>query len=105
MLFRSNTVNSAPYSAYTTGGFLVYETPTNLNGVTAVLTIRDAPGTGSVLLILTNTSGIALDVSGLTITPTLATTGLLWTTGYYDLELTDAAGKVTQLLTGVITIV
>lgn len=99
-----NKLNSADYTTYTSGGFLVYNTPVSLSGLTAVMTIRDAPLTGTVLTTLTNISGIALNDTAKTIIPTLATAALTWNTGYYDLELTDAGGKVTQLLTGTITI-
>jgi len=97
-------VNSADYTAYLSGGFLVYNTPVILTGMTARLIIRDAPGTGAVLATLTETAGITLDNTAKTITPKLATAALTWTTGYYDLELTDTRGVVTQLLTGTISI-
>lgn len=99
-----NDVNSASYPAYTSGGFLVYATPVVLAGMTAVMTVRDAPLTGAVLLALTNMSGITLDTANYTITPKFETAPLAWSQGFYDLELTDTAGKVTQLLTGTITI-
>jgi hypothetical protein len=99
-----NRVNSADYAAYLSGGFLVYNTPVTLTGMTAKMTIRDAPITGAVLVTLTEILGITLNDTAKTITPLLATAALTWTTGYYDLELTDTGGKVTQLLSGVITI-
>ena len=97
-------VNAADYSAYLSGGFLVYNTPTSLSGMTATMTIRDAPVIGAVLNTLTSTAGIVLDNTAKTITPTLATAGLVWTVGYYDLELTDLNSIVIQVLSGVITI-
>lgn len=101
-----NKVNSADYSAYTSGGFLVYNTPVALAGMTGVFTIRDAPLTGTVLATLTSSPAAGLTLNDMTkqILPVLATAGLTWSVGYYDLELTDAGGKVTQLLTGTITI-
>lgn len=101
-----NKVNSADYAAYLSGGFLVYNTPVTLAGMTGVMTIRDAPLTGTVLVALTSTpaAGLTLNDTTKQILPVLATAGLLWSVGYYDLELTDAGGKVTQLLTGTITI-
>ena len=97
-------VNSADYAAYLSGGFLVYNTPVTLTGMTARLIIRDAPVTGNILVTLTEISGITLDNTAKTITPKLATAALTWTVGYYDLELTDSLGVVTQLLTGTISI-
>lgn len=99
-----NSVNSADYSAYTSGGFLVYNTPVVLTGMTARMIIRDAPLTGAILHTLTELAGITLNNTAKTITPLLATATLTWVTGYYDLELTDTSGKVTQLLTGTISI-
>lgn len=99
-----NDVNSADYSAYVSGGFLVYNTPVGLTGMTARMVIRDAPLTGTILATLTEIAGITLDNATKTINPLLATAALTWNLGYYDLELTDTGGKVTQLLTGTISI-
>jgi hypothetical protein len=100
-----NEVNSADLPAYTSGGFLVYSTPVDLSAITAaVMTIRDVPGTGTVLKTLAIGTGITLDNTLKTITPSFATAALTWTLGYYDLELTDSAGKITQLLDGTISI-
>jgi hypothetical protein len=100
-----NDVNSADFSAYTSGGFLVYDTPVNLTGMTAVLTIWDNPGeTGTPLATLTELSGITINNTLKTIAPVLATVGLTWTTGYYDLMMTDSGGISTLILTGSITI-
>lgn len=98
--------NSADYAAYTSGGFLVYSTPMVLTGVTAVMTIRDEPLTGTVLATLTSSpaAGLTIDASAKTITASLATAALTWSVGYYDLELTDATGRITQPATGTITI-
>lgn len=99
-----NDINSADFSAYTSGGFLVYATPVTLTGMTARMIIRDAPVDGTVLMTLTEVAGITLDNTAKTIKPKFDTALLAWTTGYYDLELTDAAGTVVQLMSGVITI-
>jgi hypothetical protein len=100
-----NDINSADYSPYTTGGFLVYSSPISLNGVTATMKIWDNPNeTGTPLLTLTEIAGITLDSVNSTITPRFETTGITWNTGYYDLDITDADGIVTNVLTGTITI-
>lgn len=102
-----NEVSTADASTYTSGGFLVYKTPASLAGVTGVMTIRDTPETGAVLASSLLGGGITLTLNDTTktIKPVMATTGLTWALGYYDLELTDSAGKVTQLLSGTIAIV
>lgn len=100
-----NDVNSADFSAYTSGGFLVYYIPMNLTGITASMVIRDAPDTGTVLTTLTDAMGtIAIDLVNKTIVPRLETAGLTWNTGYYTLAMTDANAVVVDLLIGVITI-
>ncbi len=98
--------NSAGYSAYTSGGFLVYSTPKSLAGATARMIIRDAPIDGTVLATLTSSpaAGLTVNDSAKTITAVLATTALTWITGYYDLEVTDSVGVITQPATGTITI-
>lgn len=99
-----NDINSADFSAYTSGGFLIYNTPVTLTGMTARMVIRDAPVDGAILMTLTELAGITINNTGKTIVPKFATAGLTWNIGYYDLELTDTAGTIVQLLSGVITI-
>lgn len=99
-----NAVNSADYNAYTSGGFVVTNTPVDMTGATAVMRIYDAPAGGTLLMTLTEVSGITINNTDRTIRPRIDTAALTWTTGYYDLEMTDAGGVVTQLLAGVITI-
>lgn len=102
-----NDLNTADFPAYTSGGFLVWNTPVDLAAVKATLTIRDAPVTGTVLATLTSTpaAGIVLNNTDKTITATLATAALTWTLGYYDLEVDDGSGKIDQIVTGTIAIV
>lgn len=98
-------IDAADFSTYTSGGFLVYSTPVSLSGATAALTIWDNPSkTGTPLVTLTDVSGITLNDTAKTISPVLATAGLTWDTGYYDLMMTDSGGTKTRVLTGVITI-
>lgn len=100
-----NDVNTADFPGYTSGGFLVYNSPISLVGASAVMKIWDNPNeTGVPLLTLTNGSGVTLDLTFNTINPVFASVGLTWTMGYYDLDITDAAGVVTNVLTGTITI-
>lgn len=102
-----NDVNTSDFPAYTSGGFLVWNTPVDLAAAKATLVIRDAPITGTVLVTLTSTpaSGIVLDNTDKTISATLETVALTWTLGYYDLELDDGSGSITQLFSGTIAII
>ncbi|WP_322037990.1 hypothetical protein [Burkholderia cenocepacia] len=101
-----NGVNAANYSTYSSGGFLVYNTPAVLTGATATMTIWDNPDhTGTPLATLTSTGGqIAIDTTLMTLTPKLQTAGLTWALGYYTFDVTDASGTVTELMRGTITI-
>lgn len=101
---KLNSVNSADYGTYTSGGFVVLNTPVDMTGATALMRIYDAPSGGTLLMTLTNLSGITINNTDRTIRPRINTSAVTWTTGYYDLEMTDAGGVVTQLLAGVITI-
>lgn len=101
---KLNDINSADFSAYLSGGFLVYNVPMSLVGVAARMIIRDSPTGGTVLSTLTDLVGITMSTTNFTIIPKLETAGLLWTTGYFDLELTDSTGTIVQLVSGVITI-
>jgi len=49
-------INSTAYTAYTSGGYLVYYTPVSLSGYTARMTIKDRVG-GTVLATLTSDTG------------------------------------------------
>lgn len=104
-----NEVNSLEFTAYTTGGAIVYYTPTDLTGFTARLQIRETEeATGDPLVSLTTeNSGIALDNVLKTITLTIAATAtddFTFRTGVYDLEMVSPGGVVTQLLKGNITV-
>ena len=101
-----NKVSSAGYAAYTSGGFLVFNTPVSLAGATGVFTIWDAPVGGNVLATLTSSpaAGLTLNDTTKQILPVLATAALLWNTGYYRLDITDSTGVTTQVLSGTIAV-
>lgn len=102
-----NEINAADFHAYTSGGYLQYNTPTDLAGFTARMAIKDKVG-GTVLHSLTTeNSGIALDNINKTITLTIAATetdDFTWTRGVYDLEMVSPLGVVTCLLYGKISV-
>jgi len=100
-----NGVSSNNFSAYLSGGDLVYATPVPLVGMGAQLTIWDTPDKNDTPLVtLTLGSGITIDTDAFTISPVLQTAGLPWTQGYFDLDMTDASGIVTRILTGTLEI-
>jgi hypothetical protein len=97
-----NDINSADYTAYTSGGYLQFYTPVDLAGFSARLTIKDRIG-GTVLETLVSPTDIALDNALHTITITISavdTAALVFTKGVYDLELVSGSGVVTTLYSG-----
>lgn len=101
-----NEVDSSNYSAWTSGGFLVYDTPAPLAGITFTLVIYSDADHDNVLVTLSSATPaqIAVDDTLKTITPLLQTAALTWDTGYYLLKATDSGGIVTELLRGIISI-
>lgn len=98
-------INSSDMTTYQSGGFLVYSTPGLTAGMTAKMTFWDvATKDDTPLLTLTSGSGITLDFTNMTITPLIQTTGLAWNLAYFDLDVTDTSGVVTQVMSGVLTI-
>jgi len=102
-----NEVNAAGFHAYTSGGYLQYNTPVDLTGYTARMAIKDKIG-GTVLhSMTTENDGIALDNTKKTITLTVAATetdDFVWTRGVYDLEMVSPTGVVTALISGRVSI-
>lgn len=104
-----NTVNSAEYAAYTSGGYLQYYTPVDMTGFAARMTIKNRIG-GTVLATLTSgapDNRIALDNAAHTVTLTISATDTAafeFTSGTYDLEMVAPTGAVTRLYQGAITI-
>lgn len=99
-------VSSAEFTAYTSGGTLVYYTPASLAGCTALLVVRDKPG-GDELVRFTDADGIELDDTNKTITITFeadASTDYDWTRGVHEFEIRDTDGVVTGLYHGTVTI-
>jgi len=103
-----NDVNSAEFTAYTSGGYIQLRTPVDLAGFTARMQIRASLTATAFLLELVSPTDIVLDNVAKTITITIAaavTAAITWKTGVYDLELVSAGGVVTQLLSGTVTVV
>ena len=106
--FSVNDLSSAQFSAYTSGGYVRYNTPKSLASAVARLHIRNRVG-GTLLLELTSTAGdIVLSDSDhmVVITITDEVTKLMtYTKGVYDLEIEDSAGDTYVLLVGSVVVV
>lgn len=103
-----NDVNAADYKAYQSGGYLQFNTPVDMTGMTARMAIKDKVG-GTVLLSLTTAnSRIVLDNASKTVRlviPAADTAGITWKKGVFDLELISVDGTVTKLLSGAVAVV
>lgn len=102
-----NAINAAEFTAYSSGGYLQYNTPTDLAGMTARMTIKDKVG-GLTLESLTTANGkIVLDNVKKTINLVLTavtTAAYMWKNGVYELELVSANGDVYTLISGGVTV-
>ena len=97
-----NKVSSADYSAYTSGGYLMFYTPVDMDGYTARMTFKDRVG-GTVLQQLVSPTDITIDNTEHTITVTLsanATALLTFSKSVYDLEMVSPTGTVTTIFSG-----
>jgi hypothetical protein len=100
-----NDRSSATWFPYKSGGVVVFNPPVDLAGMSAIMTLWGSPDRiGAPLLTLTNGAGITIDTAAKTIIPEVQTAGASWNTAYYDLDVTDAGGIVSRLLTGILTI-
>ena len=104
-----NDIDSTNYTAFTSGGSLLYYTPLSLAGCTARMMIRATAESTTTLASLVSPTDIVLDDTAHTITITIsatATAAYTFTVGVYDLELVvTATGVVTKLLSGNVTVV
>ena len=104
-----NAISSASFGKHTAStGYLAWRTPQSLLGHTARMQIKDRIG-GTVLASLTSLpgGGIVLNDAGKVIEITITaeqSEAFAWTSAVYDLELVSAAGKVTALLEGAVSV-
>lgn len=109
-----NDINSAEFSAYTSGGYLQYLTPVDLTGYTAKMQIKDRIG-GTVLLTLASeiaddpNQRIIIDPAGRTIMLNVAAddieaADISWTKGVHDIEMRSPTGVKTRIYQGVIKV-
>ena len=102
-----NDINSSNFTAYASGGYLQYLTPTDLAGATARMSIKDKVGGTELLRLDTTTTRIVVDNTAKKITLTIdavTTAAITWSKGTYDLELVNGA-VVTLLLSGSVSVV
>lgn len=103
-----NDVNAELFSAYVSGGTLIYKTPTDLTGFTARMQIKRAVGGTLYETLTTENGGITLDVVENTIALLIsdtATAAYTWTRGKFDLELISPGGTVYLLMHGSVRVV
>ena len=100
-------VDTSRYSAYTSGGELLYHPPVNLTGYTARMNIRSTVDATTILHSLTTeNSGIALGGAAGTVDLLISATDtalFAFGTAVYDLELISGT-VVTRLLSGNVTL-
>ena len=102
-----NDVNAADFKPYVSGGYVQFNTPVDLAGMSARLVVKDKVGGTELLRLDTTGGGIVLNNTTKTITATItagSTAALTWAKGVYELELVDALGQVFSLLTGSVTV-
>lgn len=102
-----NSVNASEFKAYSGGGYLQFNTPVDLTGYVARMSIKDKVGGTELLRLDTTNMRISLSSANSTILLELGaaiTAALTWKKGVYDLELESPTGVVTALLTGAVTV-
>lgn len=107
-----NAINAAGFKAYVSGGYIQYNTPVDLTGFVARMSVKDKVG-GTVLASTEAAHSpldvitITVDVTPKTITLTIEATdtaALTWKSGVYDLEMVSPTGVVTAILSGKVSV-
>lgn len=102
-----NTINASGFKPYKGDGYLAFNTPVDLSGMTARLRCYDRKG-GTLLLELDDTNGVTLDAAGQRI-EYLITLAQMQTElanpkkFYLELDLIDSLGDPNQLLGAQVT--
>lgn len=102
-----NAINAAGFRPYVSGGILQFNTPVNMTGYTARLSIKDKVGGTLLKSLTTENAGITLDVAACTITITISATDTAqfdWKKAVYELEMVSPSDVVTALLFGGATV-
>ena len=104
-----NTINSAAYTTYTSGGIVEWNTPVPLAGYTAKMQIRESIDSSTVILELTTAnSGIVIDTTNYTIGINMTSTqtaAFTFINAVYSLELTNVGGAVQTFVNGNLSLV
>lgn len=103
-----NKLNAIDFSAYLSGGVVVYGLPIDLTGSTARMQVKAKPtDTVSLFELTTENGGIVIDVAAKTITLRLTdeqTAALTFKTAVFSLEVITSGGDVTEITSGTITL-
>lgn len=101
-------LDTTRFSAYTSGGELLYHPPIDLTNFTARMEIRvNITDADPVVTLTTENGGITLGGAAGTIALLIdatATALLTFLTGVYDLEVVDGSGVVTRILSGNVSV-
>lgn len=103
-----NEVNSLDFGAYVSGGVIRYNTPVDLTGYTARMTIRDKVEGVEILSLTTENNRIVIDNPTKTITlvlPASTTASITAKKGVYDIELVSSMGQVYRLAEGAVSFI
>lgn len=104
-----NSINSATYTTYTSGGIVEWNTPVPVAGYTAKMQIRQSVDSESVILELTTANGgIVIDSTNFTIAikmTSVQTAALDFINAVYSLELTNVGGAVQTFINGSLSLV
>ena len=101
-----NEVNAAGFKAYVSGGHLQFNTPVDLTGATARMTVKDKVGGRVLHSLTTENGGIAIDPAAYSITLNISATDtetFAWKGAVYARKVVQGA-VVTALLAGKVTV-
>jgi hypothetical protein len=105
---KLNAVNAAQFTAYSSGGYLQFYTPVDLNDYpSARMSVKTEVGGSQLLSLTTENGGIEIDAATSTITIVVTaaqTAALAEGTAVYDLEMISSDGDVVSPLHGDIVI-
>ena len=102
-----NTINASGFKPYKGDGYLSFNTPVDMTGMTARMAIKDKVGGTELLRLDTTNGGLTIDPDVCAITMTISaeqTELMAWKRGVYDLEVVDSLGAVHMLLSGKVTV-
>ena len=102
-----NDVNSSDFTAWSSGGYIVYEAPKVLTGCTARLQVKTDKSDTTASITLTEVDGITLDNTNKLITVVFsATRTALLSAGkyYFDLQITEPGSVFSTIIAGILNI-